>query len=201
MSDKRLKGIFEEAAELARTMPPDLREAAFNRAVDALMDRGVATGKRTTRDEGAFHQCNGAAQDVIPARETELLTLMLQGANLAAKAAWHGSEILHRVLFSEEEDTQASPQSAQNEPEKPRRRGRAKRDAGPVGALQDVASDLIAIGFFNTARTLSDVVNHVQHQGIRISTRDAAAMMAAMTQAGLIFRGVNRMGRSFFRSA
>lgn len=201
MSDKRLKGIFEEAAELARTMPPDLREAAFNRAVDALMDRGVATGKRTMRDAGAFHQYNGTAQDVNPAREAELLTLMLQGAGLAAKAAWHGSEILHRVLFTEEEDAQADPQSAQNEPEKPRRRARVKRDSGPVGALQDVAADLIAIGFFNTARTLSEVVNHVQRQGIRMSARDAAAMMAGMTQAGLLFRSVNSMGRSFFRSA
>ena len=37
MSDPRIRKIFKEAADIAKSMPPGLQEAAFNRALDVLL--------------------------------------------------------------------------------------------------------------------------------------------------------------------
>ena len=52
MAHKKLKGIFKEAAAIAKVVPEELREAAFNRALDRLMgEEGRNAGKRRRVDE------------------------------------------------------------------------------------------------------------------------------------------------------
>ncbi len=208
MTNRRLKGIFEEAAELARAVPPDLREAAFNRAVDAIMDHQYATGTRFTPNMAAFPSQGGERLDASRGMWTEfdddakgeLLSVVFQGAGLAAKAAWRGGEVLRQILFPDVPPRRGTLARTQ-EAKRSRRRTRGREHAGALGAMQDVATDLLAIGFFNTARTLSEVVDHLQSEGVRVSARDAADLLAWMTQANLILCGVNRLGRVFFRSA
>lgn len=40
MKDDELKALFKNTAEISKAVPESLREAAFNRAVDALLGAG-----------------------------------------------------------------------------------------------------------------------------------------------------------------
>ncbi len=52
MSGENLKEIFQQAAEIAESVPKELREAAFNRALDTLLGPSTSRSARTRRRSG-----------------------------------------------------------------------------------------------------------------------------------------------------
>ena len=70
MSGGDLKRLFKEAAEIAKSVPKELREAAFNRALDALSVPGSKQPAVTTPQT----QTSGTGADATP-QDTEAILL------------------------------------------------------------------------------------------------------------------------------
>lgn len=98
MSDRRMKRIFREAAEVARSVPVEFRQAAFDKAVDLLRQqdreqRLVAEdeGGRTTRVQVTGY----ATPDMLIDKYIEALAFAANRLGLEAASADQVAEILN----------------------------------------------------------------------------------------------------------
>lgn len=71
MASKRLQGLFAEAAEIAATVPEDLRPAAFNRALDLLLAR--ASGGAGAAEADAILRGSAKDRRILGIYGTELI--------------------------------------------------------------------------------------------------------------------------------
>ncbi len=94
MSDENLKEVFQQAAEIARSVPKELREAAFNRALDALLEPAKSRPATTRRRSGRLRNTNveGDASDPV----TVLLADLDRTGHPEVAAA---PRVLERALF------------------------------------------------------------------------------------------------------
>lgn len=224
MASKRLKAMFEEAAEIAETVPEELRGAAFNRALDLLLARagggagakeadailrGSAKDKRllgiygseilleksvdvlnfaTSRlglEELSAEQIAALVNERfgIPTTET-VVSMALGGAGGLVRGIQRGGTTLYRIV---------SPTSAKS----PRRR---KRKAEPDPSAGQIIRDLVALGFFQSARTTADLLLFLEKKGIQFTTRQVLPVLGSLIDAGLIEEKSDRKGGVRYRA-
>ncbi len=224
MASKRLKAMFEEAAEIAETVPKEMQPAAFNRALDLLLARagggagaaeadailrGSAKDRRilgiygtevvleksvdmlnfaTTRlgmEELSAEQIAALVNERfgLPATGTVISTALM-GASGLVRGFQRGGETLYKIVAPKFEE--------------PKKKGRKKRAPEPTPA--QVVRDLVALGFFQTARTAADLVLYVEKKGLQITTQQIVPTLGALIDAGLLEKKKDAKGHTKYRA-
>jgi hypothetical protein len=218
--------MFEEAADIAETVPEELRGAACNRALDLLLARagggpgaseadailrGSAKDKRllgiygseilleksvdmlnfaTTRlgmEELSAEQIAALVNERfgIPTTET-VVSMALTGAGGLVRGIQRSGKTLYSIV---------SP--AIEEPKhKPRKRKKNEPDPTPG----QIVRDLVALGFFQSARTTADLVLFLEKKGIQFTTRQVIPVLSSLIAAGVIEKKKDRTGEFKYRA-
>jgi len=217
MSDRRLKRIFKEAAELAKSVPEEFREVAFSRAVDVLVARDAV---RDVESESEPEHVKGSTEKILAASidaigqaagrvgvgglsADEIGTLLEQRFGITAD-----NDVIARVLKTS--DSIVDRVSGSGTTLFHLLRASAPKDNGEgepeveVNTEQPrpykILTDLVAKGFFNTSRTVRDVAMYLQRKGFEITSRELTPVMLRLIQAGLLHRVKNAQGRYEYKS-
>ena len=74
MADRRMKRMFRDAADIARSVPAEFRQAAFDKAVDLLAQQNAQAGKEGGDErETRVHMTGLSAPDALIDRSVEAL--------------------------------------------------------------------------------------------------------------------------------
>lgn len=224
MASKRLKVMFEEAAEIAETVPQELRPAAFNRALDLLLARagggaGAAEADAILRGSAKDRRILGIfgsevllekSVDVLNFATTRLGLEELSAEQIAAlvnerfglpatgtviSTALMGANGLVRGI---QRGGETLYKIVAPTPATTRKRGKKKKELEPTPA--QVVRDLAALGFFKTARTAADLVLFVEKKGLEITSRQIAPTLGALIDAGLLEKKKDANGRVKYKS-
>lgn len=229
MADRRMKRMFKEAADIAKSVPPEFREAAFNRALDMLSGNTRTNGSANAQQaepqpakrgflggvpDFVLDRCMDAVsfatgrlgRDAVSADEVaEILTErfgipatrdMVVRAMMAAGqmvvTVRDGGRVLYRVVRPEaEEEAPPPPPPKRAKKRQATAKGKAtakkKRKNGDASPTQ-IVSDLIALGFFTTARTTTDVIVYLEKKGMELTARQLAPVLLRLMKAGLLGR-------------
>jgi len=227
MADKRLQKLFREAAELVKDVPETLRDTAYNRALDMLLEEHAAN---PDGDGNALWRFGMAGRDLVmetvvealnftsrrlgkeevTAEElTEILTerfglrlpitlvaKILASADGIVRMVHVGGKTVYRVVrpangpASDEARTRPKAKTATA-----RERSRHAETPPPEGeSLSQILADLAALGFFQTARTVTDLVIYLEKKGFDFSTQQLTPALLRLLQAGLLRRKKNPRG-------
>jgi len=236
MASKRLQTLFAEAADIAATVPEDLRPAAFNRALDLLLARaaggpgaieadailrGSAKDKRilgiygselvlersvdvlnfaTSRlglEELSAEQIAALVNERfgLPTTGT-VVSLALTGAGGLVRGMQRGGETLYRIVAPALEDEDPVPRK-KKKGGKPKKK--KKIPEAPVTPAQ-VVRDLVALGFFQTAHTATELALHLEKKGIDFTVRQVVPVLTSLIEAGLLVRKTDPSGKTAYRS-
>ena len=95
MADPDLKELFKEAAEIASVVPESMREAAFNRAVDALQVKHGLSPKKNARKGGASSTSKADADE-----EQILVQSLIENLDSTAHSEiLSATKVLDRALY------------------------------------------------------------------------------------------------------
>lgn len=232
MADRHLKEIFREAAEIARSVPPEFRQSAFEKAVDLLSDSSGYVppvrdaGGRATRVsvtgipvsdalidksvEALSYAANCLGLEAVTADQlatilndnfgmpapATLVANALTRAGTAVRTARQGQKTLYRMVTPRKPRRSAEAVEVEVETASAKRK-RAKAQASTPA---DVVNDLIALGFFATARTTADVLLYLEKQGLDFTTRQLAPVLVAMMRRGQLRREAGADGPYRYRA-
>ena len=221
MADRKMKRMFREAADVARGVPPEFRQAAFNRALDMLsgIDRpqpngapGVAEPPAVKRGITGFaapdflldrtldavgFAAERLGMESVTAEEVaeilqdrfgiktpaDMVASALNATGVVARTANLGGRTLYRIVTTPARGARAATKAA------PRRR--LKRGSAPG----EIVQDLIALGFFATAKTTADVLLYVEKQGFEITARQITPVLLRLMRGGELEGKKTRDGR------
>lgn len=224
MADRKMKQMFREAADVARTVPPEFRQAAFNRALDMLsgIDRPRVNGdsgtpvppvpKRgitgfaapdylldRTLDAVGFAAEKLGMESVTAEEVAEILqdrfgiktpadmvATALNATGVVARTANFGGRTLYRIVT-----TPTRGARAKAAPKKPAAKRKLKRGGTPGEIMQD----LIALGFFASAKTTADVLLYIEKQGLQLTARQITPVLTALMRGGALSAAKTRDGR------
>lgn len=251
MADRKMKRMFRDAADIARSVPAEFRQAAFDKAVDLLAQQETQSG--SDPDDGRetrVHVTGLSAPDALIDRSVEALAFAanrlglevvtadqlasilndrfgipapaalvasaLGSAGAVVRTVQRGSQTLYRVVSDVPDDDTSEPEEV---PRTPRRRStdQPARAAAPKAAAKkkpvtkkkpaklsnnptDILNDLVALGFFATARTTTEVLLYLEKQGLQLTTRQLAPLLMSLMRSGLLSRGRASGGRYGYRS-
>lgn len=260
MADRNMKRMFRDAADIARSVPAEFRQAAFDKAVDLLAQQGNGAANGSTDDrETRVHLTGLSAPDALIDRSVEalayaanrlglevvtadqlaailnerfgvpapasLVAAALGSAGAVVRTVQRGSQTLYRVVSEPAVDDSSDPDEVDSTPhrratDRPRPKTSAKPAAkaapkaapakkGPAKKKPsakissnpaDIINDLVALGFFATARTTTDVLLYLEKQGLQLTTRQIAPLLLSLMRSGLLNRGRANGGRYNYRS-
>lgn len=252
MADRKMKRMFRDAADIARSVPAEFRQAAFDKAVDLLAQQEAQTGG--SPDDGRetrVHVTGLSAPDALIDRSVEALAFAanrlglevvtadqlasilnerfgvpapaalvasaLGSAGAVVRTVQRGGQTLYRVVSVTPDDDTSEPE--EELPRTPRRRATdqparaaarkpaAKKKVAPKKKPEklsnnpaDILNDLVALGFFATARTTTEVLLYLEKQGLQLTTRQLAPLLMSLMRSGLLNRGRASGGRYGYRS-
>jgi hypothetical protein len=224
-----MKRMFKEAADIAKSVPPEFREAAFNRALDMLSGErkaaaGTTPGPQPAEEKAArkgffggvpdfiIDRCMDAVsfatgrlgRDAVSADEVadilterfgipatrDMVVRAMMAAGQMVVTVRDGGRVLYRVVRPEQEGEAPPPPP----PKKPKRRTTtrkktaAKKKKTVEATPSQIVSDLIALGFFTTARTTTDVVVYLEKKGLEFTARQLTPVMLRLMRAGMLGR-------------
>lgn len=194
MADRHIKKKFKQAAEIARTVPKDFQEAAFNRALDLLLDANDSAAARPregllaaapaevldrsmdalqfaartlNRDSLTAQQIAAlvAAQFGL-AVSKEVVALALAGAGSAVRIVRSGGVTLYKLVV---------PVETQR---------RIRRTTQPV----EIIGALAAAGFFTTARTVTDIALFLEKRGLELTANQIQPVLNRLAGEGQLHR-------------
>lgn len=229
MASKRLKDMFEEAAEIAGTVPAELRPAAFNRALDLLLARagggpGAAEADAILRGSAKDRRILGIygselllekSVDVLNFATTRLGLEELSAEQIAAlvnerfglpatgtvvSAALAGANGLVRGIQRGGKTLYQIVSPVQAEPKKHARRKSARRKPEPATTPGQVVRDLAALGFFQTARTAAEVALFIEKKGIEFTAQQLVPALSTLIDSGLLEKRPTRGGPAQYHS-
>jgi hypothetical protein len=229
MADKKLKAAFKEAAELAAAVPENMRAIAFNRALDMILgvertDHGAhaaeapppptkrSTEKVVDQSLRVLNMATGVVGmealtakqigKVMEARlgipvDNVLIGMALDGADSVVDRVMEGGEVLYRL---------ASPMRLLGGSAKPPRKhaakAKAKAQPDPVTLTPaQVVNELIAKGFFNSARTVRDVLIYLERKGLQFTATQLYPVLMRLIRAGLLAREKTSAGEYQYRAS
>lgn len=221
MADRRMRQIFREAAEIARTVPPEFRQAAFDKAVDLLSGQVTfevapdTAGPRETRVkvtgialpdmlldkylEALSYAANKVGLEKVTADQlaelvngrfavpatASLVASAIGNAGTIVRTVRQGQKALSGLTATGRSKSSNRPRPEEKVQPKTSARKRAiNKDATPG----EIVNDLIALGFFATARTTADVLLYLEKQGLEFSTRQLAPVLVGMMRRGMLRR-------------
>jgi len=225
MADRRLQKLFREAADLVKDVPDPLRETAYNRALDMLLEEhannpdgdgnalwrfGLAgrdlvletivealnfTSRRLGKEEVTAEELTEILTERFGLRlPITLVTRILASADGIVRMVTVGGKTVYRVVRPPSE---APPRASKAKPKAGARdRHRHDDDTPPPEpeSLSQILADLAALGFFQTARTVTDLVIHLEKKGLAISTQQVTPALLRLLEAGLLRRKKNKRG-------
>lgn len=215
MSEKDLKRIFRQASEVAKSVPESLREAAFNRALDELLAEyhkgrdasgdNADTEPHLLRDSlDAIEQAAASlgVENLSPEQVAVLLHDRLgvpitpemvgevidRADSLLTTAYRRSGDIYRRIVAGRGEGTVS--------------RGQKSRGGGQASAARpiELLMDLVALGFFTTARTAGDVILYLQRKGFQFTAQQITPVLLRLIQMGILTRE-RHQGKSAYRAA
>jgi hypothetical protein len=193
MADRHIKKKFKQAAEIARTVPKDFQEAAFNRALDLLLDANDSAAARPREGllaaaapaevldrsmEALQFAARTLNRDSLTAQQIaalvaaqfglavskEVVALALAGAGSAVRIVRSGGITLYKLVV---------PIETQR---------RIRRTAQPV----EIIGALAAAGFFTTARTVTDIALFLEKRGLDLTANQIQPVLNRLAGEGQI---------------
>lgn len=228
-----MKRMFREAADVARSLPPEFRQAAFNRALDMLaeQDRPRANGSAEPDAEPApkrgitgfaapdylidrtFDAVGFAAErlgmESVTAEDVaeilqdrfgiktpaDMVASALNATGTVARTANFGGRTIYRILTTSSRGSARQKarnlEPAEKRAKKPAPKRRLKRGSSPG----EIAQDLLALGFFATAKTTADVLLYVEKQGLELTARQITPVLMRLMRGGELTGKKTRDGR------
>lgn len=224
MASKRLKSMFEEAAEIAETVPQELRPAAFNRALDLLLARagggaGAAEADAILRGSAKDRRILGIyGTEVVLEKSVDVLNFATTRLGLEELSAEQIAALVNErfglpatgtVIATALMGANGLVRGIQRGGEtlykivapdlKASKKGARKKKA-PEPTPAQVVRDLAALGFFKTARTAADLVLFVEKKGIEITTQQIVPTLGALIDAGLLEKKKDAKGQTKYRA-
>lgn len=233
MASKRLKAMFEEAAEIAATVPADMQPAAFNRALDLLLARaaggpGAAEADALLRGSAKERRILGIyGSDILLEKSVDMLNFAttrlgmeelsaeqiaalvnerfgipttgtvisaaLAGAGGLVRGVQRSGATLYQIVAPVLNDPEATKPRTKHKTKRGKRA--AKEAADPTPA--QVVRDLLALGFFQSARTATDLVLFLEKKGLQFTVRQVVPVLSALIQAGLIEKEKSEGGYAY----
>ena len=201
---KKLQSKFEEAAAIAAAVPEEFREAAFNRALDELLEgnqeeiedaslkSGITPDAILGRSIGTINIARTRlGMDELDKDQVALtLATMLQTLATNDKVSQilsNADELVKELRSKGQNISDIIKVKAEAEPEKPET---------PTQVLQD----LVKTGFFKTARTAADVVLFLEQKGMDFTVRQIAPALLVLMRQGNLSRTKNKSGRYEYKS-
>lgn len=227
MANKRLKAMFEEAAEIAETVPQELRPAAFNRALDLLLARagggaGAAEADAILRGSAKDRRILGIlGTELVLERGVDMLNFAttrmgmpeLSAEQVAAlvnerfgmpatgtvvSAAFAGASGLVRGVQRGGKTLYKIVAPGLDGPKGKKKKKTAK--GAPEPSAGQVVRDLAALGFFQTARTTAELVLYLEKKGLQITKQQIVPALGALIAAGLIEKEKDAKGKTHYRT-
>lgn len=219
MANRQVKKKFKEAADIAKSVPKEFQEAAFNRALDMLMENGVAPETIRARLLGL------ASPEAVVERSIEVLSFAtrtlgkeaVSAAQIAAMLnAQYGlavsKEIVARTLATaggavqtvrRGGDTLFRPVPAEEAPAAKKKTSakKATKKAETEARPGEILGDLAAMGFFTTARSATDVALYLQKLGLGVTKRQIAPVLGRMLAEGELDRERNDDGEYEYQAS
>ncbi len=222
MANRKVKKKFKEAAEIAKSVPKEFQEAAFNRALDmllengvepesirarllgiaspeAVIDRSVEVLRFTARSLGREAMTATQIAAALNAQyglsvSKEIVARTLTTAGGAVNTVRRGGDTLFKAAASEAGTTGT-----------PAKRSASKNSSGKKAANEvrpgEVLTDLAAMGFFTTARTATDVALYFQKLGLGFTQRQIAPILGRMLAEGELERSRNEDGEYEYQAS
>lgn len=219
MADRKMKQMFKEAADIAKSVPAEFRETAFNRALDMLSGKDGHEFEHASEKPAARRGILGVVPDFLLDRSLDAVNFATAKLGREAVSAEEVAEILTErfgVPATRDMVIRAMMTAGQmvvtardggrvlysvvrpdNTPAPPKRgaKNTATKKATPVDASPTkIIRDLIALGFFRTARTTTDVVVYLQKKGIELTARQLTPVMIRLMKDGLLGRKKSKQG-------
>jgi hypothetical protein len=239
-----MKRLFREAADIAKSVPMEFRQAAFDKAVDMLAQEEefrkqpgllAAGGPRETRVqvtglaapdavidryvEALSYAANRLGLETVSADQlaailndrfgtpapVSVVAAALGGAGAMVRTVRSGSKTLYKIVGEPVEarvieatkrattSKRAAPTAKKRSPAKKKT---LKQDATPA----DILNDLVALGFFATARTTADVLIYLEKQGLEFTSRQLAPALLRLMRSGLLNRKDDGRGKYRYRA-
>jgi len=225
--------MFADAADIAATVPEDLRPAAFNRALDLILARagggpGAAEAEALLRSSPRDRRILGIygselllerSVDVLNFATTRLgmealtaeqiaalvnerfgipatgaiVSLALNSAGGLVRTVQRGGATLYRIIAPD------PPARRKKSSTKARAKTRAKTtNTQPPPGI--VLRDLVALGFFTSARTAADVLLYLEKKGIEMTAQQVAPVLGTLLKAGLLQGEATKNGQRAYRT-
>jgi len=225
MADRKMKRLFREAADVARSVPPEFREAAFNRALDMLTEKnapGAGRGEGKPDEVEAEVVRRGvtglSAPDFVLDRAMDALNFATTRMGMEEVSAVELADIVTErfgvpttdkmvaaaldqadsMVHRVADGAQMMYRLARPKPEPKKGGGRKRKPADSADELPspvEIVADLAALGFFKSARTATDAILYLERKGMEYSTQQLAPAMFRLVRDGLLTRRRNRRGR------
>lgn len=238
MADKRLRAAFKEAAELAANVPEEMREIAFNRALDMLLG-GQRPGHAAAHGEPEADAPQRSTERVLDQSlrvlnlatgivgmealtakqigkvledrfgvhaDNRVIARALDSADFVVDRVMEGGEVLYRLTPS----VPGIPGlRGRGGAKAAAAKGKVKTKAGakhkahePVDQTPaQIVNELIAKGFFNSARTVRDVLVYLERKGLQFTATQLYPVMMRLIRAGLLARQKTPDGEYEYRAS
>ena len=215
MAKKKIQAKIEEAAAIAESVPEELREAAFNRALDALLDESrddLTADELNLRDMltpdailGRSIKTLNFARSRIGMNELDKDQIAIALATILGSFASNervaqvlsNADDLVTELKSKSQGITSIVRPAQGKRKSSTRTKKAKEEPqSPTQVLQG----LIKNGFFATAHSAADVAMYLEKKGVDITVRQVVPALMALMNKGTLSRRKNKAGRYEYKS-
>lgn len=211
MGKTRLQAKIEEAAAIAESVPEPLREAAFNRAMDALMDDSadeLLEEELELKDMLTPDAILGRSINTLNIARTKLGMSELDKDQIAltlatALGSITSNEKVAQVISNADELVSELKNRGQGiggivrPKSKKKKKGPSKKTKAEAEASTSptqMIQELVTAGFFKTAQSAADVVLYLQQKGVDITVRQVAPALMGLMKKGSLSRRKTKAG-------
>lgn len=180
--DKRILGIFGT-------------ELVLEKSVDVL---NFATS-RLGLEELSAEQIAALVNERFGLPTTgSVVSLALTGASGLVRGMQRGGETLYRIVAPVLEDEAET--TGKHKKKKAGKHGKAKASREASVTPGQVVRDLLALGFFTSARTAAELALDLEKRGIDFTVRQIVPVLTTLIDAGLLVKKTNSEGKASYRA-